>query len=273
MQSIHTHTCQYHHSSQLFHGAMSHIMGTRFDLVIITKESKKAELVWKDIVLLLTRLDKLLNRFDPHSELSKINATAHNEPVIVTAEMFSILQLCSTYYYKTNGYFDVSLHDFSKVHLSEKENTVCFSEKMSFDLGGFAKGYALKQICQIVKENGFEDVFIDFGRSSIAAFGHHPHGDCWKVSIENPFDNGKIPGEFELRNASLSTSGNTPSYSGHIIDPFSGKRFYERKMVCVVAPDALDAEVLTTTLMIAPIEEREKIIQHFEIETSIEYAL
>jgi thiamine biosynthesis lipoprotein len=270
---MYTHTCQYHDSSQLFHGAMTEIMGTRFDIVLPTKEKRMAEQTWEKIVLLLNRLDEMLNRFDPQSELSKINAEAHQNPILLTTEMLHILQLCAEYHCKTYGYFDVSLRDFSKVHIDEKAQTVCFSEKISLDLGGFAKGYAMKHLSQIVLNNGFENAFIDFGRSSITAFGHHPYGDCWKVSIGNPFDDDKVPGEFELRNASLSTSGNTPTYSGHIIDPFSGTYLDERKMVCVVAPNALDAEVLTTTLMIAPDAEKEKIVQNFEIEMKTEYYL
>ena len=273
MQNMHTHTCEYHHSMGVFHGAMTEIMGTRFDIVLSTPEKELAEQTWASIVLLLSKLDKMLNRFNPQSELSKINAEAYQNAVVPTSEMLSVLQLCAAYHRKTCGYFDVSMHDFSTVHIDEKAKTVRFSEKTSLDLGGFAKGYAMRKICQIIRNEGFENAFVDFGRSSIAAFGHHPYGDCWKVSIGNPFDNDKVLDEFELRNVSLSTSGNTPTYSGHIIDPISGKYLDERKMVCVVAADALDAEILTTALMVAPGVEQERIVQNFEIETKIEYYL
>ena len=51
--------------------------------------------------------------------------------------------------------------------------------------------------------------------------------------------------EFELRNETLSTSGNTPEYTGHIINPFTGKADESRRLSCVRMPDPLDAEVLS----------------------------
>ena len=270
---MYTHTCRYHDSSQLFHGAMTEIMGTRFDIVLPTKEKRLAEQMWTDIVLLLNGLDEMLNRFNPQSELSKINAEAYQKSVTVTSEMLHILQLCAEYHRKTYGYFDVSLHDFSTVHIDENAKTVCFSKKISLDLGGFAKGYAVKHICQMVSDNGFSDAFVDFGNSSITALGRHPHGDCWKVSVGNPFDNGKVLDEFELRNMSMSTSGNTPSYGKHIVHPLSGEYIEDKKLICVVAPNALDTEILTTALMVAPDSEKEKITRNFTVEKTTEYDL
>ena len=94
------------------------------------------------------------------------------------------------------------------------------------------------------------------------ALGHHPHGDCWKVSVMNSFT--RLPlAELELRNQTLSTSGNTPSYSGHIVNPQTGEHNTDRKMVTVISGDSLDAEVLSTVLMIASEQQRENISKAF----------
>lgn len=271
--NMYTHTCQYHDSLQLLHGAMTGIMGTRFGIVLPTENRAAAEKLWIGIVSILSRLDKMLNRFNPQSELSKINIEAHRNAVSITPEMLQILQLCAEYHRKTCGYFDITLCDFSKVHINKQAETVCFTEKITLDLGGFAKGYAMKHIGQIIKDEGFADAFVDFAGSSITAFGHHPYGDCWKVSVGNPFDGGKVLGEFELRDTSMSVSGNTPTYDGHIINPFSKKYVKEKKMICVVASNVLDAEVLTTALMVAPDAEQEKILCNFAVEKKVEYVL
>jgi thiamine biosynthesis lipoprotein len=252
---------------------MAGIMGTRFDIVLSTENKSEAEKLWKDIVSILSRLDEMLNRFNPQSELSEINREAFQKSISITPEMLRILQLCADYHRKTFGYFDITLRDFLKVHIDEKAMTVCFSEKTKLDLGGFAKGYAMTFIEQILVNNGFCNAFVDFGNSSITALGRHPHGDCWKVSIPNPFDNGKILEEIELRNASMSTSGNTPTYGDHIINPLSGKYVEEKKMICIVASNALDAEILTTALMSAPDVEKEKILTNFVVERKIEFIL
>ena len=268
-----TSTCQYHSALQLFHGSMMNVMGTRFDIVLSTEREAEAKQLWQDVVAVLGRLNGMLNRFNPQSELSKINSEALRKSVLLTPEMLQILQLCAVYHSKTFGYFDVTLRDFSKIHLDERVSTVCFSEETALDLGGFAKGYAMRHIEQMLVDTCFNNAFVDFGNSSITALGHHPHGDCWKVSIGNPFDNGNVLGEFELRNSSLSTSGNTPFYGRHIVNPLSGNYIEDKKLICVVAPNALDAEILTTTLMVAPDAEKEKIIGNFTVEQHKEFNL
>jgi len=79
--------------------------------------------------------------------------------------------------------------------------------------------------------------------------------------------------EFELRNVSMSTSGNTPSYGKHIVHPLSGEYIEDKKLICVVAPNALDAEILTTALMVIPDSEKEKITRNFTVEKTTEYDL
>ncbi|MDE5622007.1 MAG: FAD:protein FMN transferase, partial [Alistipes sp.] len=90
----------------------------------------------------------------------------------------------------------------------------------------------------------------------------HPWGACWRVSLTNPWTGASLR-DFELRDRALSTSGNTPAYTGHIVDPTSGRRIDGRRMATVVAEDALDAEVLSTVLMIADAERRERILARF----------
>ena len=129
------------------------------------------------------------------------------------------------------------------------------------------KGYALKKIKDILLETDIHQCFVDFGNSSILGLGHHPYGNSWKVGIKNPFVEGEIIDEIELRDESLSTSGNTSSYTKHIINPFSGEYNDERKLVCVVSRNPIEAEVLTTTLMIAPPDNKKTIINRFDINT------
>jgi thiamine biosynthesis lipoprotein len=65
---------------------------------------------------------------------------------------------------------------------------------------------------------------------------------------------------FTLRDATLSTSGNTPSYSGHIVNPLTGEPIEQRMMAAVVAKDALEAEVMSTAMMVATDEQMQRIV-------------
>lgn len=73
----------YYESSSMFHGSLLNIMGTRFDIIIIGKSKGESEAVWYKIESELKRLNRILNRFDPASEVSKINRTIAHQRIRV----------------------------------------------------------------------------------------------------------------------------------------------------------------------------------------------
>lgn len=256
---------KYYEGEQLFHGFIPHIMGTRFDLLMLHPDAEDADLLWWRVMDRLEVLNGMLNRFDAQSEVARLNALCPtNEWVEVSEELGRIIGLCGEYYHKTERLFDVTLRDFALVEWNEESRSVRFAEEgVSLDFGGFAKGYALSEVKRLLEEEGVENAFVDFGRSSLLALGHHPYGDCWKVAFNNPYT-GELVREFALRDVSMSTSGNTADYSGHIVNPATGE--YENSQVAstVLAHNPLDAEVLSTVWLVATEEEREAIAGRFE---------
>ena len=241
----------YYKKSSLFHGSAMNIMGTRLDAVMIGRESLLSE-VWKKLIAETGRLHRMLNRFDTASDISHINRQATISPVELNDELWHILTNLKKYHHNTAGYFDVTLHDFNKVILDDVHKTAVFAETdISLDLGGYAKGYALEQIRIILLQSGVTQALVNFGNSSVLAVGSHPLGEYWGVGVEDPFRTGRQLKTYELRNQSLSTSGNTAQHTEHIINPLSGKYTPERKLVSVVSSNAVDAEVLSTALMVA----------------------
>ncbi len=273
-RGIDTGCFNYYDASSMFHGSLMNIMGTKFDIVILDKKESESETIWYGIVSELRRLDRMLNRFDAASEVSHVNREAFAKPIRVTPEMFAVLQHCKRYYMQTLGLFDITLKDFSKVALSEATRSVAFSHAdISLDFGGFAKGYAMKKIKKLLLNAGVGCCFVDFGDSSLLGIGHHPYGDSWKVSVENPFNKQQILNEILLRDEALSVSGNTPAYTAHIVRPDSGQSMRQHRLVCIKTADPLDAEVLTTAFMVAHSDEKERIIENFEIRERFEYNL
>ena len=267
-------TSEYYNDSWMFHGSLPWIMGTRFDLILIGKNRDESENIWKIIKNELANLDHMLNRFDPESEISMINKNAKHQSTIISTEMWQILQDCRQYHQKTYGLFDITLTDLSQVLFFEREQTVTFLQpSLSLDFGGYAKGYTMKKLVKILKAHEVENCFVDFGNSAIFALGHHPYGDSWKVSIENPFNKKEIIAEFELRNSALSTSGNTPHYSGHIVNPLSSKRIDDKRLICIECEDPVDAEVISTTLIAADKKQKKWILSQFEVKQIVEYNL
>ena len=241
----------YYRKSNLFHGSMMNLMGTRLDVVMSGNESLLTE-VWRRIVAETERLHRMLNRFDPASDISCINHKAVAHPVALSDELWNMLTDIKKYHRYTLGYFDITLRDFNRVILDERCRTVAFAEKkISLDLGGYAKGYALEKMREIMTTAGVTQALVNFGNSSVLALGAHPHGNYWGVGVDDPFGTGQQLKTYQLRNQSLSTSGNTPQHTEHIINPHSGKYISEKKLVSVVSSNAVEAEVLSTAIMIA----------------------
>jgi len=241
----------YYHKSNLFHGSMMNIMGTRLDAVMIGSESLLAK-VWEQIIAETERLYRMLNRFDAASDISRINREAATNPVELNNELWNILTDIKKYHHNTLGYFDISLRDFDLVILDDQSRTVTFAEKdISVDLGGYGKGYALDRIREILLSNGVTQALINFGNSSILAVGTHPHGNYWGIGVDHPFQPGQPLKIYEMYNQSLSVSGNDAKPTGHIINPRSGIYTTERKIVSAVSTSAAEAEVLSTALMVA----------------------
>ena len=123
---------------------------------------------------------------------------------------------------------------------------------MTLDFGGFAKGYALERIKQLLIKETAGSALVNFGNSSILALGVHPFGDHWPVGLANPFRDGEEAYGFKLRDGALSISGHTPEHPRHIIDPGSGGYVARDGFVAVQGRSPLVAEVLSTALFAAP---------------------
>lgn len=264
----------YYETSSTLHGSIPTIMGTRLDLIIVGVPKEQSNLVWNNIVVELERLHKMLNRFDTTSELSRINLKAKTSAVSASNELWEILKNCRYYHLATNKLFDITLNNLSEVLFNEKNKSIVFPSKdYNFDLGGYAKGYAIEKVKKMLLDANVEHALVNFGDSSIAAIGHHPFGDCWSVSIENPYKKGDVLKEIELRNEDLSTSGNTPSHPKHIINPITKELNESRKVVCVKSKSSIETEVLTTTFMIATTKQKEEIKSKFKIEETFIFNL
>lgn len=235
----------------MFHGLVPLVMGTRLEAIVPDADAGTVGLLWERLSDKAMELSRLLTRFEPGSEVSRLNASDEGA-FEVSGTLFAILSSALEYRERTCGLFDVALGGAlelagdGKVRLGKRIR----AGLPRLDFGGFAKGWMLGRIREEFLAAGVKDAFVNFGGSTLLAMGAQPGGDCWRVSAPDPFT-GRTVDVFDLRDRSLSTSGNTPGYSGHIVSPVTGEAFCGRRMACVVSPDPLDAEVLSTVMMIA----------------------
>ena len=244
-------------------------MHTRMEIVLPRIEESEAQEIVRDVEQRVKALERLMNRFDERSPLAVVNALAASEAVVVDDELFMALELCEVFRRGTGGYFDVAASEQARQGsaylLDGKNHTIRLaSDDVRVDLGGFAKGFALEQVGQMLRERKVESAVVNFGNSSIVALGHHPFGEWWPIGVANRLRSGSMAEEFRLRDSALSVSGRAESGEYHIVNPHTGLRVAGQELVAVEGRSPLVAEVLSTALYAAPHNRRAEIVAQYE---------
>lgn len=281
-------------------------MNTRFSIVLPGIDPDKAEALAEDAQRELRRQERLMSRFDPASPVSELNHRAAGGPVAVSPDLWEVLTLCREYWERTGGAFDVTQWPvqclwrehleqgkepddpaiaearqqtgMQKLSFDEASHTIHFqAEGMSLDLGGFGKGFALERLAQHLRAEHVERAFLSFGESSIAVLGAHPLGPAWRVGIADLFRPSNIVHTFHLQDASLSSSGTSPFNNiensralGHIVDPSTGRPIEGYRTMSVACSGGIEAEVLSTALLVTPASERAARLSGFSVLSAVE---
>jgi thiamine biosynthesis lipoprotein len=249
-------------------------MGTTMDLVIPHFDEEAIPMLMRDLREEMGLLESMLSNYLDDSEISCFNRLDPGREFHPGEVLANLLEELFQFTDLTKGLFDftlgawTSLPDrkdlgrdeltrFCRTPVKERislENgilTRCSSETI-IDSGGFGKGLALRSIERIIRNTGIQSAFISFGRSSVLAIGSHPQGDSWKVGIQHPGDLKQTIGVIELKDSTLSISGNSMNNrnkfgdGGHVMDPHTGRFNRSMDQVAVVSKDPLGAEVLST---------------------------
>ena len=184
------------------------------------------------------------------TDVTKLNESAGSgEFVKVSPDVFTILKLSQHYSELTDGAFDVTvgvavdlwrnarksetlplkeeidsarkLVGYKHLILNEVEQSAKLDlAGVKVNLGGVGKGYGSDVARKIFLKHGITDGIIDFGTSSIFAFGKK------KIGLRNPRGEHEVSEVIELEDAALSTSGDYEQFFiveghryHHIINP------------------------------------------------------
>lgn len=228
-------------------------MHTRMDLMLWDDVAENdlfesAEAVYQEVA----RIERMGSCFLPDSEVSRINTSPVGESVTVSGELMEILTRCIGYNLSTGGLFDITASEElpgigiqQKLGLDPETHSVSrrFSQ-VRVNLSGYLKGYALDRAADIVRAS-VRNGLMNFGNSSVYAFGNHPGGSGWPVTT------GEEPGPgYVLHNECLTTSGNSSDQRKHIINPLTGNMIEGKGMVSVLSRTAEEGEVMSTVSFI-----------------------
>lgn len=127
---------------------------------------------------------------------------------------------------------------------------------VQYDLGAFAKGYAIDRGIELLQTNGIHNAILNAG-GDLRVIGRH--GDRpWRIGIRQPRQPGVLAAIELSGDESVFTSGDYERYYEfdgkryhHIIDPRNGYPAGETISVTVIHSDAATADAAATALFVA----------------------
>ena len=127
---------------------------------------------------------------------------------------------------------------------------------VAYDLGGFAKGYAIDHAIDRLRAAGIQHAIVNAG-GDLRAIGQH--GDRpWRIGIRNPRGNGILASIEISGDNSVFTSGDYERFFEvdgkryhHIIDPRTGYPAMNTTSVTVIDSNAATADAAATALFVA----------------------
>jgi thiamine biosynthesis lipoprotein len=220
------------------------------------------------------RLEQIMSRFRPDSELSRLN---RDRALDASPDLVRVIELALDARERTGGRFDPSVHDalvaagydrtFDDVEpdgpptldggpcrggAGVHNGRIELEPGVKLDLGGIGKGYAAERAAELLALAG--PCLVNAG-GDIAVRG----GAVWPVGVETA--DGQLT--LALDRGGLATSGRDRrrwtrggQERHHLIDPRTGRSAQcDLVRVTVVAGDAVEAEVLAKFLFLAGAEE------------------
>ena len=269
------------------------LLGT--DVTLTLYKETHIEVVRKIFELVLEYQNRFSFFYD-NSELSHINKTAYKENTPLSDEMYYLLSLSKLYSNDTLGFFNPYLglvqsywmekrellfedgiDEISKIAgeissgdvVLEKGNVRYKRPEIMIDLGGIAKGYILGQSSRLAISLGIDEFVLSLG-GDLYVFSKG-NSRVFEVAIPNPRNRSEAIITISAQNVFITTSGTYERFFefggevySHIINPYTGIPITGLKSCTVVTNDPILADVLSTTLLIAPQEIRQFLIKKFQ---------
>jgi thiamine biosynthesis lipoprotein len=257
-------------------------MGTVFEIVAYAVNPAHATDAVDKAFQEIDRLDRVMSRYKPASELSSLNRTAHFQACEVSPDLYQVIEQSLHYSELSEGAFDITAGPLAErwkavgrgeqapsraeeerlrtgmgyrlVELIPPSQIKFHSSCLEVDLGAIGKGYAVDRAAAVLHSCGIHRALINSGGSTFYGMGTPPGQSGWLVHLRNP--SAQLDPHVLLRENSVSTSEQTPpsvlgmSSFGHIIDTVEGRPFKSASAVSVVAGTAAASDALSTALLL-----------------------
>tara|TARA_R110001599_G_scaffold81502_5_gene219914 strand:+ start:8276 stop:9211 length:936 start_codon:yes stop_codon:yes gene_type:complete len=235
----------------------------------------------------IERLENIFSLYRQNSALSQLNRAGTLTPAPL--ELIDLTRRALWFTTITNGAFDITVQSLWALyakHFQAHPNDTTGPSRASIDavrrcigpdciridppslhlapgthltFNGIAQGYITDRAANLLRQRGWNNVLINLGETR--ALGAHPDGRPWRINLPNG-------GEAKIKETAIATSNsvgtrftdNAPQH--HLFDPQTGQSATERGAVTIAAPDAVDADALSTALFVMPPNIRQQVLLH-----------
>lgn len=293
-------------SREPLYQSQSYVFGTLVDVSIYGEPEDRAREIANRIQQDFQHWHNQFHAWQPGSEVSKLNeAFAQGKSAPVSPELAHIIQEAMAWYTKSDGLFNPAIgglvkawgfqtDEFKPIRINAqkiaelikadpKMTDIEISDGMAasrnpavrIDLGGYAKGYALDQAANYLRQSGVKNALVNIG-GNIIVLGQHGERP-WRVGIQHPRKPGPIA-TLDLPDGwAIGTSGDYQRYFEldgkrycHIIDPRKGYPVQGIQAVTVLIPSGrqpgVASDVLSKPIFITEPDARKNVIQGMSID-------
>ena len=277
---------------QLVH-RKTYAMGTLFEIAAYDASPAHASAAIDEAFKEIVRMDHVMSNYDPASDLSRLNRSAHFRAEAVPHDLYEVIRESLRYSRLSGGEFDITVGPlaaawkavieggappsvaeearmrrcvgYEKISLIPPDRIEFRSPCLEVDLGAIGKGYAVDRAVDVLRAHGIRRAFISAGGSTLYGLGSPPGQTGWAVHLKDPSH--RLDPLVVLRDSSVSTSEQTPSSLlggasyGHIIDPASGNPVMTTFAVSVAARTATASDALSTALLMLGPERGSEVVR------------
>lgn len=272
-------------NAQVLRQRTTTLMGSRFDITIVSDSAENAEKYIDTAIAEITRIENFLSDWKPDSEVSAVNRNAGIQPVKVSRELLELTQRAIGFSELSNGAFDVSfaaadriwkfdgsmtelpspekisesvrLIGYRNIIIDPKNSTIFLRKKgMKIGFGALGEGYAADLTKNLLLKKGVTAGIIN-GSGDMNTWGQQPDGQPWNVGITNPMNKNKVFAIIPLRQPAVTTSGSYEKFAfiggkryAHIINPKTGYPASGLSSVTVFGNSAEQCNGFSTMLMV-----------------------
>jgi len=279
-------------------------MGTTWSVIVAPAVGVDLEGLPQALQRRLDKINRLMSTYDPTSEVSRFNRQQGTDWFTISDDTANVIAISLEISRLTAGAFDISvgplvdLWGFGPVErkeelpdqdeIEQRMSSIGYDKlelrlspaalrkkvgALRIDLSAVAKGYAVDQLAELLKQEGVNNYLVEVG-GELQIAGTKKDGSSWRIAIEKPLEGRReVETVIPLTGTALATSGNYRNFFiddgqryAHTIDPVSGRPIrHKLASATVLDPSCARADALATALMVLGEEKGRRLVEKHQI--------